>query len=107
LRGYSIPKVKVTVNAGADFVFEKDYDLKKLEDLQKYIQRNKHLPDIPSAKEMEAKGIELGEMNIKLLQKIEELTLYVIELKQENDEQKKQIEQLNDQNAEIKKLVRK
>jgi hypothetical protein len=83
-------KVKVTVNAGADFVFEDSYDLKKLEDIQKYIQQHKHLPEIPAAKEMETKGIELGEMNIKLLQKIEELTLYLIELKKELDDLKKE-----------------
>jgi hypothetical protein len=81
-------KVKVTINAGADFVFAEDYELKKLEDLQKYIQQHKHLPEIPSAKEMETKGIELGEMNIKLLQKIEELTLYILD-------QNKKIEALN------------
>lgn len=93
-------KVKVTVNAGADFVFDDDYDLTKLEDLQQYIQQHKHLPDIPSAKEMEAKGIELGEMNIKLLQKIEELTLYMIELKQGN-------EQLKKENNEFKQRIEK
>jgi hypothetical protein len=83
-------RVKVTINAGADFVFEEGYDLKKLEELQSYIQQHKHLPDIPSAKEMETKGIELGEMNIKLLQKIEELTLYLIEMKKENEKLKKE-----------------
>ena len=72
-------KVKVTISAGADFVFEDDYDLKKLDDLQKFIQQHKHLPEIPSAKEMVSNGVELGEMNIKLLQKIEELTLYILE----------------------------
>jgi hypothetical protein len=87
-------KVKVTINAGADFVFEEDYYLKKLEDLQKYIQQHKHLPEIPSAKEMETKGIELGEMNIKLLQKIEELTLYLIEMKKENELLNKKVDQL-------------
>ena len=86
-------KVKVTVNAGADFVFDEDYKLKKLDELQKYIQQHKHLPEIPSAKEMETKGIELGEMNIKLLQKIEELTLYMIELKKENEIMKGRIDQ--------------
>jgi hypothetical protein len=71
-------EVKVSVNAGADFVFNKDYRLAPLEELAAYISENKHLPEIPSAKEMEEKGIEVGEMNIKLLQKIEELTLHLI-----------------------------
>jgi hypothetical protein len=94
-------KVKVSINVGADFVFEEDYDLKKLDELQKYIQQHKHLPEIPSAKEMETKGIELGEMSIKLLQKIEELTLYMIELKKENEKIK---EQMVEQQKEIQFL---
>ncbi|RKR10417.1 hypothetical protein C8C83_2093 [Flavobacterium sp. 90] len=72
-------EVKVTVDAGADFVFENDYKLNSLDFLDKYIKENKHLPEIASAEEMQKDGINLSEMNIKLLQKIEELTLYVIE----------------------------
>ncbi|UOB16275.1 tail fiber protein [Abyssalbus ytuae] len=72
-------EVKVTVNAGADFVFDKDYNLPKLEEVQKFIKENGHLPEVPSASEMQENGIHLSEMNIKLLQKIEELTLYTIE----------------------------
>ncbi|KDN54711.1 tail fiber protein [Flavobacterium seoulense] len=84
-------EVKVTVDAGADFVFEKDYDLPTLESVDKFITKNKHLPEIASAKEMQKDGINLSEMNIKLLQKIEELTLYVIELKKEISNQKEKI----------------
>jgi hypothetical protein len=80
-------EVKVTVNAGADFVFAEDYDLPSLDSVDKYITANKHLPEIASAKEMQKDGINLSEMNIKLLQKVEELTLYVIE-------QNKRIEKL-------------
>ncbi|KDN54706.1 tail fiber protein [Flavobacterium seoulense] len=83
-------EVKVTVDAGADFVFEKDYDLPSLESVDKFIKKNKHLPEIASAKEMQKDGINLSEMNIKLLQKIEELTLYVIEMKKENENMKKE-----------------
>ncbi|HEY0055203.1 MAG TPA: hypothetical protein VGB63_07600 [Pedobacter sp.] len=72
-------EVKVTVNAGADFVFQHDYNLKPLAEVAEYISVNKHLPEIASANEMKKDGLELGEMNIKLLQKIEELTLYMIE----------------------------
>lgn len=67
----------------ADFVFEKNYDLPTLEEVEKHIQDNGHLKDIPSAIEVEKNGIELGEMNKRLLQKVEELTLYVIQLNKE------------------------
>lgn len=67
----------------SDFVFETDYILPTLEEVEKYIKANGHLKDIPNAKDVKANGIELGEMNKLLLQKIEELTLYVIELKKE------------------------
>ena len=80
-------EVKVTAGAGtgADFVFESDYDLPAISEVETFIKTNKHLPDIPSADEMVTNGIDVGKMQIKLLQKIEELTLYVIELKRENE----------------------
>lgn len=87
-------EVKVTVDAGADFVFEKDYNLKSLDSVEKYIKENKHLPEIASAQEMQKEGINLSEMNIKLLQKIEELTLYMIEMKKENAEMRKRLEKI-------------
>lgn len=84
-------EVKVNVDAGADFVFEKEYDLPSLASVDNYIKQNKHLPKIASAKEMQTNGINLSEMNIKLLQKIEEMTLYMIDFK-------KQIDSLKDEN---------
>ncbi|GAB1856185.1 hypothetical protein MHTCC0001_10200 [Flavobacteriaceae bacterium MHTCC 0001] len=90
-------EVKVTVNAGADFVFEEDYDLPPLQTLEQFIKTNKHLPEIASEKEMQENGLHLAEMNIKLLQKIEELTLYTIK-------QDKQIKVLEQQNNRIKAL---
>jgi hypothetical protein len=72
-------KVSVTV-PGPDYVFEKDYKLPTLEELKAYIDQNKHLPEVPSAAEMEKNGVLLGEMNMLLLKKVEELSLYVIEL---------------------------
>tara|TARA_R110002096_G_scaffold435902_1_gene664129 strand:+ start:1678 stop:2634 length:957 start_codon:yes stop_codon:yes gene_type:complete len=75
----------------ADFVFEKDYNLPTLIEVEKYILENGHLMNIPSAEEVEENGIELGEMNKLLLQKIEELTLYTIELRKEVDSLKKKI----------------
>lgn len=62
-----------------DYVFEEGYEVGTLEDLESYIKKNKHLPEIPSAIEAEKNGLELGEMNKLLLKKIEELTLYIIE----------------------------
>jgi hypothetical protein len=85
-------EVKVTVDAGADFVFEKDYDLPSLDSVDKFIKENKHLPEIASATEMQKDGINLSEMNIKLLQKIEELTLYSIEQNKKIENLEKKIE---------------
>ncbi|UOB18949.1 hypothetical protein [Abyssalbus ytuae] len=90
-------EVKVTINAGADFVFEENYNLPSLKYIENYLIDNKHLPEIASAKEMEKNGIYLGGMNIKLLQKIEELTLYTIH-------QQKEIEKLKKENKELKLL---
>ncbi len=63
----------------ADFVFEENYNLQTLAEVESFIQENKHLPDIPSAAAMEEEGVNLAEMNKLLLQKVEELTLYIIE----------------------------
>ena len=71
-------RVDLTV-PGPDYVFEEDYGLPSLESIQNYIQKNKHLPEIPSAAEMEENGIDLGVMNMLLLKKVEELTLYQLE----------------------------
>ena len=78
----------------ADFVFEEDYQLKELSEVEQFITTNKHLPDIPSARQMEENGVGLAEMNKLLLQKVEELTLYVIELQKTNENQQKQIDKL-------------
>lgn len=69
----------------ADFVFQDNYNLPSLIEVERFIKKNGHLKNIPSAEEVERNGIELGEMNKLLLQKIEELTLYTIELKKEID----------------------
>lgn len=77
-------EVKVDLNVPVpDYVFEKNYNLRPLAEVENYINQNKHLPEVPAAKEMEANGVNLGEMNMLLLKKVEELTLYVIELKKE------------------------
>ena len=72
-------EIKVSTTAGADFVFEAGYKLPDLSLLEKFVKTNKHLPEIPTAKQMIENGVNLGELNIKLLQKVEELTLHLIE----------------------------
>lgn len=81
----------------ADYVFEPDYTLMPLSEVESFVKANKHLPEIPSAAEVKENGLSMGEMQNKLLQKIEELTLYVIE----------QQKQLEIQRAEIDELKRK
>ncbi|WP_166923969.1 tail fiber protein [Flavobacterium poyangense] len=80
-----------------DYVFAKDYKLKTLEEVETFIKENKHLPEIPSAQEIEKNGLMLAEMNMSLLKKMEEMTLYIIEIKKENEKQ----------NEELKKLQKK
>lgn len=72
-------EIKVETANWPDYVFEEGYQVGTLQELESYIKTNKHLPDMPSAKEAEANGIELGEMNKLLLKKVEELTLHLIE----------------------------
>lgn len=91
---------EIVVESGwADYVFEEDYQLRPLEDVSRFIKENGHLPDIPSAAEVAAKGVPLGEMNTRLLQKVEELTLYMIDLKREVDE-------LKSENVSLKRSVK-
>jgi hypothetical protein len=80
-------EIKVQLSGSwPDYVFGDNYKLMPIEELEKSIRQNKHLPNIPSAADVTAeKGIELGEMNRKLLEKVEELTLYIIQLKKENN----------------------
>jgi hypothetical protein len=81
-------KVQVKQTSWADFVFKPDYQLSPLAEIENYINTNRHLPGIPSEAEVQKEGIDLGEMNKKLLQKIEELTLYMIEMKKEIEQLK-------------------
>lgn len=67
-----------------DYVFAKDYSLPSLQELDAYIGEHQHLPDMPSAATVKEKGVDLEEMNAKLLRKVEELTLYLIQLDKEN-----------------------
>jgi len=77
-----------------DFVFDKEYKLPTLSEVEQFITENKHLPDVPSAAEVEANGVNIGEMNAVLIRKVEELTLYIIE-------QEKLMKKLEKQLSEI------
>jgi hypothetical protein len=92
-------EVKVDVNVPADYVFSENYSLRSLEEVESFVKANQHLPGIPSAKIIQESGWEIGEMSNKLLEKVEELTLYIIELKKENDSIRKEL-------LEIKKTQR-
>ena len=86
-----VKEIQVKVDAGADHVFGTDYKLINLSDLKSFVEENKHLPDIPSEKQMRKEGLNVNEFQIKLLQKIEELTLYMIKQQDEINELKLQI----------------
>ena len=103
--GTTTPDHKLTVNgtihakevlidlngALADYVLEPTYNLKTLSEVQDYINKNKHLPDMPSAADVTEKGISVGEMQNLLLQKIEELTLYIMQQQKEIEDLKAQL----------------
>ena len=82
-------EVKVTLSDWPDYVFGEDYKLMSLGETEQYIKENGHLPGVPSAQTVEEEGLSLGEMNARLMQKVEELTLHVIELQKQIDELKK------------------
>ena len=92
-------KVKVTATPGSfpDYVFKKDYRLRSIEQLEEFINKNGHLPNIPTAKEVQTSGQDLGLIQQKLLEKIEELTLYVIDLEKKNQSLTKENKTLSNQ----------
>ena len=65
-----------------DYVFAQDYDLMEISDLRSHVRQNRHLPGVPSAAEVEVNGVELGATTEILLQKIEEMTLYILQLEE-------------------------
>ena len=107
-------EVKVaTYSNWADFVFKEDYHLPTLTDVENHIKEKGHLKDIPSAKEVEQNGFFLGQMDAKLLQKIEELTLYTIAqekkikaLEIEKAENKKQQKEIDELKSLVQKLLK-
>jgi len=88
-------EIKVETQNWPDYVFKSNYSLPSLEATEKHIKEKGHLPGIPSAAEAEEQGINLSEMNGKLLKKIEELTLYLIEMKKKQDQQELKIKELS------------
>ncbi|WP_440068194.1 hypothetical protein [Tenacibaculum discolor] len=108
-------EVKIDLNVPApDYVFKSDYKLRSLEEVESFIKENSHLPEIPSAKEFAKNGVMQAVMDMNLLKKIEELTLYTIEqekkikvLEKQNSKievQEKEIEELKKQNSKIQEL---
>jgi hypothetical protein len=94
-------------NAWPDYVFKKDYKLPTLNEVKDYIDKNHHLPDMPSEKEVADNGFNLGEMNKILVKKVEELTLYMIEKDKENKEQRLKNEALETRLQKLEKLLTK
>lgn len=117
--GTETPKAKLSVNGNIlaneikiktdisvpDYVFESDYELKGLDFIANYVRSNKHLPEIPSAKEIERDGLDVASMNLLLLKKIEELTLYAIKQEEEIKNQNVKSEQQNDLIAQQRKAI--
>ena len=102
-KGILTEKVKVAVkntSEWSDYVFAPNYKLRSLREVENFVKRNKHLPDVPSAEEVVKEGVDMARMDARLLAKIEELTLYVIK-------QQKQIEQLQLENRKIRQHINK
>ncbi len=98
-------EIIVETGAWSDFVFDDNYKLKDLEEVENFIEENNHLPDIPSEKEVLENGIQVGEMNAKLLQKIEELTLYMIEQNKKTDKLIEKVDKLESENELLKNEI--
>jgi hypothetical protein len=98
-------EVKVDMSGWPDYVFKEDYKLPALEEVEKHINEKGHLENIPSEEEVLKNGLSLGEMNAKLLQKIEEMTLYMIEQNKTNKMQSEEIELLRKENKTFSSIL--
>jgi hypothetical protein len=96
-------EVQVVASSWPDYVFDESYKLDALDDVEQMIKTDKHLPGIPSKEEVEKDGVKLGEMQTKLLQKVEEMTLYLIEQNKKIDNQNERIQRLERENEELRK----
>ncbi|MFL9485708.1 bZIP transcription factor [Chitinophagaceae bacterium LWZ2-11] len=100
-------KIIVTQNGWPDYVFDSAYTLTPLAHVEQFIKDNKHLPDVPSAKEVADKGLDVGDNQAVLLKKIEELTLYMIEMKKKQESLENRNEVVQKENEALKKRVEK
>jgi hypothetical protein len=87
-------EVIVTQTGWSDFVFKDNYKLKPLNQVADYVKKNKHLEGVPTEAEVKKNGVPIGEMQAKLLEKVEELTLHMIEMQKQNDELKLKVSKL-------------
>jgi Phage T4 tail fibre len=97
--------IDMNINNVPDYVFEKTYDLMPLSQLKQYVETNKHLPAIPSASEIDCDGLHLGTMSMNLLKKAEELTLYVLQLKDQNDALRQRLDKQQRQQESLTALL--
>ena len=91
----------VTNTGWSDYVFRPGYRLRPLNEIRQYIQKNGHLPDIPTEAEVKEKGVSLGDMQAKLLAKVEELTLHMIQSDERNDRLERQNQELRERLARL------
>lgn len=117
--GTSTPDQKLTVNGilhatgalldvnvpGPDYVFAKDYELETLSDLKIYLEANRHLPEVPSAEQMKNTGINVADINLLLLKKVEELTLYLIQKDESDKKRESEVDALKREVARLSSLV--
>ncbi|MBN8878877.1 MAG: hypothetical protein J0I32_15115 [Sphingobacteriales bacterium] len=106
-KGIRTRKVKVDISSWPDYVFDEQYKLQDLAELEMYVRKNKHLPEVPSAQEVEREGVNLGDNQAILLKKIEELTLHLIEMNQRVIEMDKRVQQLESENKILKEEIKK
>lgn len=100
-------EVRVDLNGWPDYVFENNYELPTLQEVENHIKTKGHLINIPSAKQVEKEGILVGEMNVKLLEKIEELTLYTLQQQKELEKQKQKNNALENRLNKLENLLEK
>ena len=100
--GIRTRKVKVDQATWADYVFEPSYKLPSLEEVESFIKQHKHLPDVPSARDVQKEGLNLGDNQALLLKKIEELTLYAIEQNKKLEKLESKMKKLESDNMQMK-----
>jgi hypothetical protein len=103
--GILTEKVKVAVKNSSDwsdYVFANNYKLRPLNEVEAFVKANKHLPGVPSAQQVVEEGVDMAKMDAKLLEKVEELTLYMIQVKKDSD---RRINRLENENRRLKQLI--